>query len=1105
MSSVRSVVFRSVAALAAAALSAPAAALTPPGSERGDDPAYRRPELVVSRESAPVDGSGDPRLAAAARRLGSLPSASDVDLRTGRFSRLQPARPLLPGRGVGNELSWEALGRRAPESDAELAGAARRAFEEWLLDHADELRLDPREMVSPVSSEVVAPDHVVLWVRRRVAGHLVRDSALVGVIRHGNLILAGFDRWGEVAGGGVARRTAEEAVLALERHLAGRPAGSAWRPPELEWIPVAEGVAAPDASAGPGLGYRLAWVVGHDLGETGRRWEALVDARDGTLLALTDTARYGSGTPRRATGGVYPVSNDGQAPDGVEQPGWPLPHLDLVLDGSQGTTDGGGNLAGCAEGSIQASLAGSFVRVQDDCGPSDLSSAGDLDFGASGGTDCVTPGVGGAGNTHAARTSYYELDRILEMARSQLPGNDWLRDRLDSNVNLEGTCNAFWDGESVSFFRSFGGCANSGEIAGVIDHEWGHGMDQNDGGAFSNPSEGLADTYAALRLDASCIGRGMSGSNCGGYGDPCLDCTGVRDVDWAKHASNAPLTVTGLLAGCVGGGAAGPCGREEHCEGQIVGQAVWDLWNRDLTAAPLGYSRDRAREVATQLTFRGSAGVTDWYSCQQGTGGCAATSGYMGYLAADDDDGDLANGTPHGTAIHAAFDRHGIACPAPPPQNSGCGGTPETPPQVTATGVDRGARLEWSPVAGAAEYRIYRAEGVSGCDSGKTLVAGTADVELVDAGLQNGRVYSYLVVPMGAVDSCFGAPSACITVVPVAGPAVDAGTGRIAPLGGDGDPFVDNCESAQGILPIGNRGTEPLTDVRIVAASSPSHPGTMFPQTFPVEVAAAIAPCESVDAIVEFVAAGLSAGDELLLELELGAAELGGETVTLTIEAREVEGDLELQASRTFDFEIDTEGWTVTSGTFERATAGGGAGGTAAYLRSSAFLPGRCDVVRSPLLQLSATSTLVVATRFDVEPLSGGWHDRANVAILSTTGARTVVAPDVVRLYNAGGAGGTCGTQGQAGWAGPGPDWLPSGWTSAALMAPIFAGQPIRLQFNYGTDAQVSGGGFQFDLLTVTDAEWQVADSQPDACTGTMPFLDGFESGDLGAWSVAFP
>ena len=28
-------------------------------------------------------------------------------------------------------------------------------------------------------------------------------------------------------------------------------------------------------------------------------------------------------------------------------------------------------------------------------------------------------------------------------------------------------------------------------------------------------------------------------------------------------------------------------------------------------------------------------------------GGCAATSGYMNYLAADDDDGDLNNGTPH--------------------------------------------------------------------------------------------------------------------------------------------------------------------------------------------------------------------------------------------------------------------------------------------------------------------------------------------------------------------------------------------------------------------------------------------------------------------------
>ena len=139
-----------------------------------------------------------------------------------------------------------------------------------------------------------------------------------------------------------------------------------------------------------------------------------------------------------------------------------------------------------------------------------------------------------------------------------------------------------------------------------------------------------------------------------------------REIDWALHTQNTPLTITLLQAQCPAGGG-GPCGREEHCEGQITSQAVWDFWNRDLTAAPFNYTLDRSREIATLLSFRGSGSVTSWYSCSQGSGGCAATTGYMGYLAADDDNGNLNDGTPHMTALHTAFNRHGIACATPTP------------------------------------------------------------------------------------------------------------------------------------------------------------------------------------------------------------------------------------------------------------------------------------------------------------------------------------------------------------------------------------------------------------------------------------------------------
>ena len=116
------------------------------------------------------------------------------------------------------------------------------------------------------------------------------------------------------------------------------------------------------------------------------------------------------------------------------------------------------------------------------------------------------------------------------MGRSHLPNNSWLQSQLTSNMNIKDTCNAFWNGATVNFYRSGGGgggCANTGEIAGVFDHEWGHGMDANDAtpGIASPSGEGIADIYTAIRLNDSCIGRNFRSSVCSGNGDPCDTCT----------------------------------------------------------------------------------------------------------------------------------------------------------------------------------------------------------------------------------------------------------------------------------------------------------------------------------------------------------------------------------------------------------------------------------------------------------------------------------------------------------------------------------------------------------------------------------------------------
>src|SRR5213594_1487116 len=98
------------------------------------------------------------------------------------------------------------------------------------------------------------------------------------------------------------------------------------------------------------------------------------------------------------------------------------------------------------------------------------------------------------------------------MARGWLPANSWLQGQGTANVNLNAACNAFYDltTDTTNFFRSGSGCRNTGEIATVLDHEWGHSMDRHDvGGALSNSSEAYADITAILRHQTSCVGQGI--------------------------------------------------------------------------------------------------------------------------------------------------------------------------------------------------------------------------------------------------------------------------------------------------------------------------------------------------------------------------------------------------------------------------------------------------------------------------------------------------------------------------------------------------------------------------------------------------------------------
>lgn len=749
----------SAVALPITLLGIPAFAIVvPPGDSALEQKAFHHPVLdldpLLVAPGALTDGVS--QALADLEALDVAPDVAFLDVRGGTWATLLPATPLLPGDGAGNALTWRELGAEAPATDAVLGGLAADALLAYLEEHKRELRIDPDELT--LQATVQSGGEVIQVYGARQLGDVpVRGSLLTAVINHGNLTLLGVEKWAPTALVTRPRVPASQATRVLLAHLEPLQPVAFVAAPELLVVPAA-------GQPGPGglvpYDYRLVWRLqprfAGDLGT----WEGLVDGVSGELLEFRDTNQHGSS--RRVLGGVYPVSNDQVPPDGIEVAGYPMPFAD-VDDGSGVVfTDAGGNVAGVG-GTITTNLDGQFVRISDVCGAVNESSAGDIDLGTSGGDDCTIPPGHSAGDTHSARSGFYELNRIKEMARGQLPANAWLQQQLTANMNINSFCNAFWSGSTVNFYRSGGGCANTGEIAGVFDHEWGHGMDDNDAvPTISNPGEGIADTYAALRLSQSCIGRGFFQSGqCSGYGDPCLSCTGIRDIDWANHASGLPHDVDWAQANC---------GGIPHCLGHLNSESTWDLYTRDLPGT-YGFESNRSLEITTRITYIGAGNVSTWFittgNCENTTGcGCAATGGYLQYLAADDDNGNTADGTPHMNALFDAFERHQIHCTTPAVQDSGCAGRPTVAPVVTGSPGPTTVTLSWGAVPNATRYKVYRTDGEHQCAFGKTLAGETTGLSFQDTGLQDGRDYSYIVAGFPASNSCMGPASACVTLQP---------------------------------------------------------------------------------------------------------------------------------------------------------------------------------------------------------------------------------------------------------------------------------------------------------------------------------------------------
>ena len=351
---------------------------------------------------------------------------------------------------------------------------------------------------------------------------------------------------------------------------------------------------------GSGLDYALAWEVRSDTFSPRARWVSWIDAHTGELLAVQDELL-------RTERAVY-ATHDLRTIDG-DMVTSPMPYLPVWSDdGSAGYTDDQGvvNLDG---GSFSSELQGEHFRVYNSSG-----AEGELFFTGDQGTWTADDA------DQSEIDSYVFLHHVLEWAEEFSPGHPISRYQLESYVNVrDAVCNAWFDGNLNFGPEDSGyGCNSTARIADVNYHEWGHGFHYwgLESGTFdSTSSEAIADSVAFLQTGDSTIAPYFWI----GYRQ------GIRDVS-DMHVYPDDVV------------------NESHEDGLILGGSIWDL---------LGImQRDFGEEEGWRITSQLLADAVP--------AGFLITEAFDEFVAVDDDDGDLSNGTPHYCQLLEAFTPHGL-------------------------------------------------------------------------------------------------------------------------------------------------------------------------------------------------------------------------------------------------------------------------------------------------------------------------------------------------------------------------------------------------------------------------------------------------------------
>lgn len=452
----------------------------------------------------------------------------------------------------------------------------------------------------------------------------------------------------------------------------------------------------------PDIGYRVAETVTVESSRMPGAWDVWIDSNDASPIARRSLLHWASGTVLYDTPDRWP---------GGTRTAKPAPNANHTIGGVAATSmlDGTVTWSGATPATVVPGLVGPLVKIANKAGALATDNLSLTDGGS------VTWSRANEELADAQLTSFVAASVAKQYVRTKLnPNLGWLNQQISVNVNENQTCNAYSTGDDIHFFRKDSQCENTGRLTDVVYHEFGHSVHAQSiipgvGSFDGSLSEGLADTLAASITHDHGMGRGFF------FNDEPL-----RELDPDGFEKKWPDDADG----------------EPHDEGEIIAETLWDL--RKGLESKLGASGgdDALLKIFYGIMQRASD----------------IPSSYAEALVADDDDGDLSNGTPNQCVINAAFAAHGLADPSvtiglAPPVRDGYNvsitvkapdGSSECPPPAVTS-----ATLTWAPTGGTGGDIPLSASGQTWSAQIPTQPDGTVVLYHVKVTLDDGTQLSY--------------------------------------------------------------------------------------------------------------------------------------------------------------------------------------------------------------------------------------------------------------------------------------------------------------------------------------------------------------------------